>query len=104
MEALFFWVGGAAIAGIVTTIVSLAVQWQTVLKIEPVSKLATELRETQLQLSDLAEHIERKETRERVRRMRDGREAAKNGAETPPPPGSPEYKAYLRRLALQPRQ
>jgi hypothetical protein len=100
VETIFFWVGGATVLGIVTLVVSVIVQAATVVRMRPYHELVTALRETQLQLSDLSDHVERKETRERVRRMRDGREASASAAGVAPAPGTPEFKAHLRRVAM----
>ena len=101
METLFFWVGGATVLGIVTLVASLLVQWNTVLRLRPHQELQTSVREIEQQLDDLTDHLTRKESRERVRKMRDGREA-KNAPldEQAPLPGSPGFKDHLRRLAM----
>lgn len=100
MDVLLFWVGGALAVGTVLLACSLAVQWRTASRIRPYAELQTELRETQLQLADLADHIERKETRERVRRLRDAKTDKPNGELQLQVPSDPrELKRALRRKA-----
>jgi hypothetical protein len=99
METLFFWVGGAVVVGVVTLAASVLVQWRTAMMLRPYQDLVTSIRELDHQVSDLADHFERKETRERVRRLRDSHAKPENTAAAPSP-GTPEFKAHLRRLAL----
>lgn len=102
MEQLLFWVGVAAVTGLVaaigTTIVTLAVAR----RIEPNEKLQSELRALGSDFEDLVDHIQRRETRQRVQKMRDGR-AAKDEqlGDVEPERGTPEHKAWLRRRAMQ---
>jgi hypothetical protein len=67
-------------------------------KIEPNAKLQSELRALENDFSDLVDHVTRKENRDRVRKMRDGREA-KSAEPEVPQSGTAEHKQYLRDLA-----
>lgn len=103
MDVFLFWVGGVEALAVVTLAVSAVVLWRAASKIRPYEELETALRETHLQLSDLVEHVERKETRERVRKMRDGRAAREMAAavtDEVPQPGTPGFKQLLRRKAM----
>lgn len=100
MNTLLFWVGGVDALGLVTLVASLFVQWSTALRIRSYSELETALRELNLQVGDLSDHIERKETRERVRKMRDGRAAAAAAPTPELPLSGPDLKSALRRKAM----
>lgn len=104
MAVLLYWVGGAELVALVTLAVTALVQWRGAMRMQPYDALVTSLRETQLQLADLADHVERKETRDRVRKMRDSREDKQLPLDQPlPQPGTPEFKAALRRKAMAAR-
>lgn len=79
---------------LVSVVCTAVVLWRT----QHPAAVGTAVRELQLQVADIADFVERKATRERVRKMREGREAAaSDGAQLQP--GTPEYKAALRQLA-----
>lgn len=100
METALFWVGGLLALSAVTLAVSAILQWSTALRIRPNQELQTAVSELYTQFADLTDFIQRKEARERVRKMRDGREAKKDETEDAEPPrGTPEHKAWLRRRA-----
>jgi hypothetical protein len=98
VQALLSWVGGAVLLGLVTVWITAVVLIAAARKVEPNAKLQSELRALENDFADLTDHITRKESRERVRKMRDGREAA---APAIPPLGTAEHKEYLRRLARE---
>jgi len=100
VETAIFWVGGLLTLSAVALIVSALVQAYTAHRIRPNAELQADLAAMYTQLADLSDFVQRKDTRERVRRLRDNREAAKDGPPAPQP-GTPEFKAHLRRIALQ---
>jgi len=103
VNTLLFWVGGVEAISLVTLAITVIVQWRTASKIRPYDELTTAIREVAIQVSDISDFVERKETRERVRRMRDAR-AAKDApvdVDAEPAPGSPEHKMWLRRKMLR---
>ena len=103
MQQLLFWVGVAAVLGLAVSIITTAVTLMIARRIEPNDKLQSEVRSLSNDFDDLVDHINRKETRDRVRKMRDGK-AAKDAQPDPdaePLRGTPEHKAWLRRRAAR---
>lgn len=100
METLLFWVGVAVATGTVALIVATAVTWSFWARLAPNVELQREIRTLAHEFSDFVDIVERRQTRERVRKMRDGKEAAQP-ADVTAQPGTPEYKAMLRRQLLQ---
>jgi hypothetical protein len=100
MDTLLFWVGGLEALALVSLVVSGFVQWLTASRLRPHAELQTALLELEQQFADLTDHLTRKESRERVRKMRDGREAQLTlTAPIVPPVGTVEYKQWLRKQA-----
>lgn len=103
MQQLLFWVGVASILGMVVSIITTTVTMMIARRIEPNDKLQSEVRALSNDFDDLVDHINRKETRDRVRKMRDGKAAkeAEVEVEAEPLRGTPEHKAWLRRRAMK---
>lgn len=91
------WAGVSVALALVSLACTCVVLWRT----QHPAALGTRVRELELQLADVADYVERRDTRERVRKMRDGRAAAAAQNATAPEPGTPEYKAALRAVARQ---
>jgi hypothetical protein len=89
------WAGVLAVLTVVSTVCTVLV----LLRTQHPASVSTRVRELELQVADIADFVERRATRERVRNMREGRE--KNAVPPAPEPGSAEYKTALRQLARQ---
>lgn len=87
------WAGVSVVLSIVTTVCTVLV----LLRTSHPASVSARVQQLELQLADVADFVERKDTRERVRRMREGRERA--GVAEAPQPGTPEFKAALRQVA-----
>lgn len=90
------WAGVSVVLALVSAVCTVLV----LLRTSHPASMSARVQQLELQLADVADFVERKDTRERVRRMREGRERAAGGNATEAPaPGTPEYKAALRALA-----
>lgn len=85
--------GAATLLALVTAIVSLVIQ----LRGESIHTLTTQVRQLALDVEDVYDRLEKWTHRSQVRAMREGKQQAT--AMSVPQPGTPEYKAWLRRRA-----
>lgn len=95
METLF-WIGlSLSLVAIVSSVVSL---WQ-VYRDGSFHELRSLVRQIDLDLHELFDTVEKWTRRDRVRRLREGREAAGEVQQALPLPGTKEYKSMLRSKA-----